>query len=152
MAAIKARTAAGRLGVAAVGEKVDVRVRDGGRLRGVHERKEVVDVAVDAAIRDEAEEVNTASAGLGTVKGGRERRILGNVARLDGQVDANNVLVDNAAGAHIQMTHLAVAHEAVRQADRKAMRGHCHPLQRTPQQTDARGPGGAPPRSSQIPT
>ena len=88
----KQHTRRSRTGVAAVGEEVHVRLGHAGRFGGVEEGQKVADVAVDATVRDQAEEVDAAGFGLGVVEGvnhggGSAERLL-----LDREVNAHNVL------------------------------------------------------------
>src|SRR6185437_11237907 len=87
---LQVRGRAGRRGVAAVGERVHVHLLDvlaGGQL---DQPAQVADVAVDAAVGDEAEQVQGRSAG--TPAGVHEHRVLVEGARLEVVVDADEVL------------------------------------------------------------
>lgn len=122
------RTGALGLGVAAIAEKVNVRRGNARGLGSIEKRMEVGLVAVHPTVRDEPKQMKAPIAGLGPVKGRDERRVLTDRARRDGQVNADNVLKHNAAGANVEVAHLTVAHQPIRQADVKAMRGKRHPL------------------------
>ena len=75
---------------------------------------------VDAALRDEAEQVDGAAPLAGTLERGHERRVLEEGAVADSGVHALQVLEEDPAGADRQVTDLGVAHLTGRQADRLA--------------------------------
>jgi hypothetical protein len=91
-------------------------------LGGLEELLQVVNVGVNAAVRDKAHEMQTAGAGLGRLHESNEARVRRESALGDGGVDALEVLEVDAAGADGQVTDLGVAHDTVRQADGEAMR------------------------------
>ena len=103
-----------RRDVAAVGERVDPRLL----RRELHERLDVVDVRVDAAVRDEAEQVDV----LAALERAEQRGVLEERAVLDRLVHADEILEEDAPGADRQVPDLGVAHLAVREADRGARR------------------------------
>ncbi len=78
----------------------------------------MVDVRVDAAVRDEAEQVDAAAA----VERRNERPVLEERAVLDRLVHAHQVLVEPAARTDRQVADLGVAHLAGWQAGRLAGR------------------------------
>lgn len=81
-------------------------------------------MAVHAAIRQQAENVN-GLAGTGClVHGAGEHRVLEELAIADGFGDAGEVLVDDAAGPQVHVTDFGVAHLPVRQADIHARAGN----------------------------
>ena len=94
----------GRVGrdVAPVGEGVDPCLLG----REAEERLHVVDVRVDAAVRDETEEVNT----IAPLEGAAERVILEEGAVLDRLVHTHQILVEDAPGPDRQMADLRVPH------------------------------------------
>ena len=58
------------------------------------------------------------SAGFPNVRERRmERFVLGEASVFDRTVDARDVLVDHAAGADVEVTNLAIAHQPARQTD-----------------------------------
>ncbi len=109
--------AAGGHGVATVHEGVD---EDAGELvlRGeTQERVEVALVRVDAAVGEQAEEMEGAVVLCGEVDGLEQDGIGVEGAVGDGGVDAGDVHADDAAGAEVEVADLGVAHLAVGQAD-----------------------------------
>ena len=77
----------------------------------------MLDVRVDAAVGDEAEQVDVAAP---RSKAAVERRVLEERAVRDRAVHALQVLEEDAAGADRQVADLGVAHLPGRQADRLA--------------------------------
>ena len=73
---------------------------------------------VDAAVGDEADEVD-ALAGRG-VDGFLQSFVLGLGAVTDGEVDAGEFLVNDAAGAEVEVADLGISHLALGQADFQA--------------------------------
>ena len=109
--------AAGGQGVAAVHEGVD---EDVGEfvLRGhAQERVEMALVGVDAAVGEEADEVEGSSLLRGEFVGADEGGVGEEGAVEDGGVDAGHVHADDAAGAEVEVADFAVAHLAVGEAD-----------------------------------
>ena len=109
--------AAGGHGVAAVHEGVD---EDAGELvLGGHaeEGVEVALVGVDAAVGEEADEVEGSSLLGGEFIGADERGVGEEAAVEDGGVDAGHVHADDAACAEVEVADFAVAHLAVGEAD-----------------------------------
>ena len=78
---------------------------------------------VDAAVRDEPEQVHVAAALARAAERRDERLVLEEAAVGDRAVDALEVLVEHAAGADRQMPDLGVAHLPGRQPDRLARGG-----------------------------
>ena len=111
--------AGGRLGVgvAAVAEEVDEDLGHAGLLGGLEERVEVGLLGVDAAVGDEAAEVQPPVAVLGALEGLLDDLVLRELALAHGLVDAHDVLPHDAAGADVEVADLGVAHEALGQAD-----------------------------------
>ena len=110
--------AAVRQRVAAVGEGVEDDVGHallGGQLdRGL----DVLPAGVNAAVGDEAEQVQApARAVAGALAGGQQRRVLEEAAVGDRVVDPGQVLLDDRAGAEVEMADLGVAHLPVGQTD-----------------------------------
>ena len=80
-------------------------------------------VAVDAAVGQQADEVQRVLAVARTRSmAADERRVREELAVPDALVDAREVLVDDAAGAHVHVADLGVAHLAGGQADGFARR------------------------------
>ena len=93
--------APGRRSVAAVGDGVHGDVLDPGFAGGLGERDQVLLVRVDAAVRDEAEQVQALAFGFLECLG--EIRHVGEFVVRDAQVDASEVLVDDAPGAEVEV-------------------------------------------------
>ena len=114
--------AAVRQRVAAVGEGVEDEVGDA-LLRGELDRRlDVLPAGVDAAVGDQAEQVQApARAAAGALAGGEQRLVLEEAAVGDRVVDPGQVLLDDRAGAEVEVADLGVAHLAVGQADVAAL-------------------------------
>ncbi len=82
------------------------------------ERLHVVDVRVDAAVRDEAEQVDV----LAAFERAAEDGVLEERAVLDRLVHADEVLEEDATGTDRQVADLGVAHLALREPDGGARR------------------------------
>ena len=80
----------------------------------------MVDVRVDAAVGDEAEQVDVGPAFLRPLEGADERRLLEERPVRDRAVHPLEVLVEHASGADRQVADLRVPHLALGQADRLA--------------------------------
>ena len=112
--------------VAAVGERMDPRpLLHALTFRQLQQRAQVIDVRVDAAVGDEADEVHVATARRGTVKCPEEGVVLEERAVLDRLAHAHEILEEQAARADREVADLRVAHLAVGKADRRARRGEC---------------------------
>ena len=108
-----------RRDVAAVRESVD----EGALLHPLppcqlEQRPQVVDVRVDAAVRDEPEQVDVRAALLRPLERADKRGVLEERAVRDRTVHPLEVLVEDSARADRQVTDLGVAHLAGRQPDR----------------------------------
>ena len=105
-----------RVGVTAIHDAVQVDVLRTHVLGHLQHAVPVVGMAVDAAGADQTHQVD----GLARVDGSLhvldQHGVLEHLAVLDGLGDEGQLLVDDAAGTHIGMTHLRVAHLAVGQA------------------------------------
>ena len=84
------------------------------RLTG---RKDVVDMAVDAAVRDDAHQMRGAAIGLHRLDEGIDRGVREKAAVLDGQVDLAKVHRHDPARADIGVADLGIAHLPGRQPD-----------------------------------
>ena len=96
------------------------RQAEGGKVPG--ESGQVPLVRMDPAGRHKTHDMRRAAAGL--VRLGLERlgearqcRQVSQAAALDGLIDARKVLQNHAAGAHVHMPDLGVAHLSLGQAD-----------------------------------
>ncbi|MNS83772.1 hypothetical protein D3C72_1175740 [compost metagenome] len=106
-------------GVAAVEERMDIDPLDAALTGHAHEREHVLDRAVHAAVRDQPEEVEIFAGGLGVDHDLGEDFILEEAAVTDGHVDARELLVHDAPGAHVHVADLGVAHLPLGQAHRE---------------------------------
>ena len=73
-----------------------------------------------AAVGDQPEQMQLASAGAGVLHGLEQYRMRKEFAVLDHQIDAGDVHVHDAASADVQMADFAVAHLPFGQADKRA--------------------------------
>ena len=119
------------------------------------QRLQVVDVRMDAAVRDEAQQVHA----LAALERARQHRALEERAVLDRLVHAHQVLVEPAAGADRQVADLAVPHLAGWQARRLARGLDRRVRELAPERsktgvsassTAFPGPGGAQPQPSRM--
>ena len=106
-----------RVGITAVGDAVEIDLLGTHVLGHFQHTEPVVRVAVDAAGADQAHQVD----GLPCVDGSfhvlDEDRVLEHLAVPDGLGDEGQLLVNDAACAHVGVADLRVAHLAVGQAD-----------------------------------
>ena len=126
----------------------------------LEERAQVVDVRVDAAVGDEAEQVDVAAPLPAQLEGARSASFSWKAPVLDGAVQADEILVDDPARADRQVADLGVPHLAVRQPDRRGRtrRASCADSaprgRRRPASPRARrrspAPGGAHPQPSRM--
>ncbi len=111
-------------GVAAVGESVEDDVGDallGGEL---DRRLDVLPARVHAAVGDEAEQVQaSARAVAGPLAGAEQGLVVEEAPVGDRVVDPGQVLLDDRAGAEVEVADLGVPHLALRQADVAALGG-----------------------------
>src|SRR5918995_1139438 len=77
----------------------------------------MVDVRVNSAVGDEAQEMDVRLSLTRACERVHERRVLEELAGRDGVVDPHEVLEDDAAGADREVADLGVAHLAGRQPD-----------------------------------
>lgn len=75
---------------------------------------------VNTAIRNESDQVEAVS--MGGLDNFLEDRITVESAILNGEIDAGELLIDDATCAEIEMSHLGVSHLALRQADLESAR------------------------------
>src|SRR5258705_6481755 len=94
-------------------------------LRGELDRRlDVLPARVDAAVGDEAEQVQAAArAATGAVACGQQGVVFEEAAVGDRVVDPGQVLLDDRTGAEVEMTHLRIAHLPVGKADVTALGG-----------------------------
>ena len=86
--------------------------------RHAQQREEMFDVRVDAAVAEEAEQVQLA--GAAAFHGFEQQRLAQEFAAGDELVNARDVHVHDAAGADIQVADFAIAHLSFGQADGRA--------------------------------
>ncbi len=131
--------AAVRQGVAAVGEGVEDDVGDpllGGEL---DRRLDVLPARVDAAVGDQAEQVQAAArAAPGGVAGGEQRLVVEEAAVGDRVVDPGQVLLDDRPGAEVEVADLRVAHLALGQADVAPLGGELRVREALPEPVEDR--------------
>ena len=89
-------------------------------LGELEERLQVVDVGMDAALGDEAEQVDVPAALASPVERGAESLVLVERSVLDRAVHAHEVLEEHPPGADRQMADLGVPHLPGRKPDRLA--------------------------------
>lgn len=70
-------------------------------------------VTYDTAMGDETAEVQSAVAARSSLKSLLDNLVAAQLSLLDGLIDANHVLPDNATGTNVQMANLGVSHEAL---------------------------------------
>ena len=102
-----------RRGVPAVHEAVDIDLFQTAAPCQLQKSIDVGDVAVDAAVRNEPHEMQGAVLFLAV---GHCRLQLGNLKQVsvfDGLCNAGQLLINDAASAHVQVAHLGVAHLSV---------------------------------------
>ena len=112
---------AGRLmgrDVAAVRERMHRDARHARRERAAHDRAQVVDVRMHAAVGDEPGHVQHAAAGLGGRERSLQRGVLGQRAVGHRIADAHEILRDDPPRADVEMADLGVAHLPFGQAHR----------------------------------
>jgi hypothetical protein len=90
--------------------------------RDAKQSVEVLLMGVNAAIRDQAEEMKLAPALLCTLHGAHDGSVLLKFVSSNQSVDAGDVHLHDAAGADVQVANFAVAHLSIRQSD-KMLRG-----------------------------
>ncbi len=108
--------------ITSVEEAVYIDIRKSLFLCHLEQRIKVCDMAVDTAVREKAVQMQVSSGLLYILHCVKELRILEELAVLDFLGDAGKILINDAAGAHIHVTDLRVAHLAVRKTDRKTAR------------------------------
>ena len=102
-------------GVAPVHEAVDAHRHPGGKGHGA-QGHQMVDVAVHAAVGEQARQMQAAAAAARLFQHVQQHGVVEQGAVLKGQVDARHVLIDDASRADVEVPHLGVAHIAGRQA------------------------------------
>jgi hypothetical protein len=105
------------VGITAIGKEVD---EDVGHLEltgDLEKSEQMVDVRVDAAVRDEAQQMQATVPVAGASAGADDGVDLVHLAKPEGLIDADAILPDDATGADVEMADLAVTHETLGQAD-----------------------------------
>ncbi len=103
--------------VTAVHEAVEAYLAQTVAARELEQREHMVNVGVNAAVGQEAEDVQGGIEPLALVDGAHQSRILEEIAVLNRLGDAGQLLIYDAACTDIGVTDLGVAHLAVRQTD-----------------------------------
>ena len=103
--------------VAAVHEAVEAYLAQTVAARELEQREHMVNVGVNAAVGQEAEDVQGGIEPLALVDGAHQSRVLEEIAVLNRLGDAGQLLIYDAACTDIGVTDLGVAHLAVRQTD-----------------------------------
>ena len=106
--------------IAAIHEGMNEEALNASPLRRTDDRLQVVDVAVHAAVAQEAHHVKRRLLTSRRVVGAAERFVAVELAASDRPVDARQILEHDAARAEAQMPDLRIADDARRQADRLA--------------------------------
>ena len=114
--------AAVRRGVASIGEHVDEHARHAALLRQLDDRVQVRLMAVDAAVREQADQVQRVRVALAAIDGFEQLRPREEITVANALVDARQVLIDDASGAEVGVADFGVAHLAFGQADGLARR------------------------------
>ena len=85
--------------------------------QGLHQRLQMGEHAVHAPVGDKAQQMNPPGSRLGGANQLGQHGTYGQGAVLDGQIDAHDVLIDDAPGSEVQVADLGVAHLSVGQTD-----------------------------------
>ena len=102
--------------VTAVEQGMDVNLLQAVTLGQLHKAVKMGDVAVHAAVGEQADQVQSGVVFLRVFHGGEERLVLKEGAVLDRLRDAGQLLIHDAARADVRVADFTVAHLAVRQA------------------------------------
>ena len=86
-------------------------------LRKVDQGEVVLVGAVDLAVGDKTHQVQASAAARGVLDGEVHGLVLEEGTVVDGVVDADDFLLDDAPGADVEVPHLAVAHHPLGQPD-----------------------------------
>ena len=122
---LKEALAGMRVGVAAIHDAVDVQLFRAQMLGQIQQTEQVVDVAVYAARAEQAHQVNGLARVDGRAHVAHQHVVFLHRAIHDGLGDQRQLLIDDAARAHVGVADFAVAHLAFRQADRHAGSLNC---------------------------
>ena len=106
--------------VAAVQEAVDKDLRQTVPLCKLQKGVKMVRMGMDAARGDQTPDMQRGIVLFAVFDRSQESRVLKEITVLDRLGDPGQVLIDDAAGAHVQMADLGVAHLAVRKTDKQA--------------------------------
>ena len=109
-----------RVGVAAVHDAVHVDLLRAQMLGQIEQAEQVVDVAVHAARAEQTHQVNGLARVDGRAHVAHQHVVFLHRAIHDGLGNQRQLLIDDAARAHVGVADLAVAHLPFRQADRHA--------------------------------
>jgi len=134
---------AARRRVTAIEEGVQVDALGAALAGQVDHRQDLVLVAVDAAGREQPHDVHGLLVENGLVHGVHQGLVEEEGAVLDRLVDASQVLVDDAAGPQVHVSHFRIAHLSFRQADGLARGSDQRVGAALPEGIPDRGAGGA---------
>ena len=109
--------ATARIGIASVHEAMHESLIHAVMLRYVAKLKEMVQRTVNPAVRDEAHEMHLLAVLFRIRKCLDDFGILQNRVVAAGAVDFHEVLIDDAPGTDIEVTHFGIAHLSLGQAD-----------------------------------
>ena len=106
------------------------------------QRLDVLPAGVDAAVGDQADQVQAAARAVrAALAGGAQRLVLEEAAVGDRVVDPRQVLLDDRPGAEVEVADLGVAHLPVRQADVAALGRELRVRIAVPELVEDRGVG-----------
>jgi hypothetical protein len=110
--------AAIRRRIAAIGEAMDKNARDSLLLGHAQQGEKVLQLGMNAAVADEAHQVELVFAA--TLHPFKQQMLAKEISRGDHLIDARDVHLNHAAGAHIHVTDFAIAHLSFGQANERA--------------------------------
>lgn len=108
---------AGGRGIPSIHESVHENFRHPGLVGGIRQRHQMIDVAVHPAIAHQAKEMQSPPRLPRLRESGLHHRVGSQFPLGDGLRDARQILVNDPAGAEIQMAHLRIAHLSGRQTN-----------------------------------
>ena len=82
--------------------------------------EQMMDMAVNTAVRQKSAEVDAAPAGTNARKKIQQNGIAEQLAAFHGHVDAGHILIDDATGSYVEMAYFRIADESGGQSDLSA--------------------------------